>query len=253
MKFLHLFSTLSGLTLPFTASAVQLFSNTGTTSGWSNIQTEASGTVQQVTNVVREGSTALKMTQTYDSSYSGLYHSEVHAYNAYSQGDMRFYGFWFRLSENWEFTPSQGFNIAQFIAQFPGTCDTYAPSTMVWIRGNQLYTRYKYGPLCGGPTTVNSAPLATVEAGVWHKIVIQARWESNTNGYLKLWFDGNKVYEETGIRTTYNENSPFQFRVGLYANTWPTGYVAGSQTFRQIWFDEIAYGTTFADADPSQW
>ncbi|KAK5662962.1 hypothetical protein OQA88_6374 [Cercophora sp. LCS_1] len=253
MKPLTLLSALTGLALPLAASAVQLFSNTGTTSGWSNSQTEASGTIQQVTNVYKEGPSALKMTQTYVPGYTGLYHSEVHAYNAYVQGQMRFYGFWFRLSENWEFTPNQGFNIAQFIAQFPGSCDAWAPTTMVWIRGNQLYTRYKYGSICS-PTTVTSNPLATVTAGVWHKIVIQANWQTTNAGYLKLWYDGVKVYEEDDTPTTVNENNPFQFRVGLYANTWNNGnYVPGSQTFKQIWFDEIAFGTVFADADPDQW
>lgn len=237
--------------------ATQLFSNHGTTSGWSASYIDAGcgGTIEQVTNVVKEGSTALKFTHTHNPNYHGLYHSEVHAYHGYSQGQDRFYGFWFRLSETWEFTPNEGFNIAQFIANFPGTCDEWMPSTMVWISGNQLWTRRKHGSLCPSSSqqveNINTG--ATVTAGVWHKVVIQAKWESGNTGYFKLWFDGQKKVDERYVATTIQENGDFQFRVGLYANGWSNGNFKGNQPFRQIWFDEIGFGTTFADADPDQW
>ncbi|GAB1315417.1 hypothetical protein MFIFM68171_05627 [Madurella fahalii] len=250
---------LSALTAasPAVVWATQLFSNHGTTSGWSASYIDAGcgGTIQQVTNVIKEGSTALKMTHTHNPNYNGLYHAEVHAYDGYSQGQTRFYGFWFRLSEAWEFTPGESFNIAQFIANFPGTCDEWMPSTMVWISGNQLWARRKHGSLCpqSSQQTNNINTGRTVTAGVWHKIVIQAKWESDSTGYFKLWFDGDKVIEELYVPTTIQQDSPFQFRVGLYANGWSNGGYSGNQPFRQIWFDEIGFGTTFADADPDQW
>ena len=56
--------------------ATQVFGNHGTTSGWddSYIDAGCGGTVQQFTNVVKEGGTALKMTHTHNPSYNGLYH-----------------------------------------------------------------------------------------------------------------------------------------------------------------------------------
>jgi len=254
-RFFLSFSALAAL-----STSTQLFQNHGTTAGWSDsyIDPGSGGTVEEVTNIVREGSTALKMTHTHNPSYNGLYHAEVHANNGYTgKGQTRFYGFWFRLSESWEFTPGQSFNIAQFIANFPGTCDVWMPSTMVWLDGNQLWTRRKYGSLCPRETNQHTANTkatgVTVTAGVWHKIVIQARWESNANGYLKMWYDGAKVVEELGKATTIAEDGAFQFRVGLYANGWSDGNYKGNQPFRQIWFDEIAFGTEFKDADPDQW
>ncbi|KAI2689295.1 CAZyme family PL20 [Penicillium roqueforti] len=100
------------LALSLTASATQIFSNSGTTSGWSSTNQEHSGTVQEVTNVVYKGPTALKMTQVYDSSYTGRYHSEVVKNNVYKRGDTGFYGFAFCLQENWQFSPAQSYNIA---------------------------------------------------------------------------------------------------------------------------------------------
>tara|TARA_R110002060_G_scaffold56603_5_gene66950 strand:+ start:461 stop:1060 length:600 start_codon:yes stop_codon:yes gene_type:complete len=199
------------------------------------------------------------MTQTYNASYTGRYHAEVHKYNAYKKGDMGFYGFMFRLSDQWQFSPAQGYNLAQFIADFTDLpCDEdYMPSSMIWIYGNKLQSRVKVGNVC--PTTAQVPipmtfdPPAVVEAGKWHKVVIQASWKSDESGYYKIWFDGVKVVNYTG-RTTVTDGRAFQFRVGLYANSWTSkDGMLGTQAFRQVWFDEIALGTEFKDVDPGQW
>ncbi|RKG75444.1 polysaccharide lyase [Corallococcus terminator] len=235
------------------AEAAEIFRNTGTLSGWNAINREHNGTVNEVTNVTYEGPTALKVTQIYDPSYNGRYHSEVVKHNVYRRGDTGFYGFAFRLQADWQFQP-QSYNIAQFIADFSNTgCDDYMPSTMVWLSGNQLFTRVKQGSVCN-QKTVTFGNLATVTAGEWHKVIIQAKWASDGTGFFKLWFDGTKVLEQYNLSTTVSDDRYFQFRVGLYANGWyDNGYMQGSQGNRSIWFDEIAAGTTFADADPSQW
>ncbi|KAF7596681.1 hypothetical protein BBP40_000604 [Aspergillus hancockii] len=247
-------SIAASLLLTTTTQATQIFSNTGTTSGWNSINQEHKGTVQQVTNVVYQGSTALKMTQVYDASYSGRYHSEVVKNNVYKLGDEGFYGFAFRLQDAWQFSPAQSYNLAQFIADFGDTgCDDYMPSSMVWIVGDQLYTRVKTGSVCAQKSTIYSN-LATVSAGAWHKIVIQAKWRDDGTGHYKMWFDGVKVLEKYNIDTTVDDGRAFQFRVGLYANGWYDDKgMKGTQGTRQVWFDEIAAGSTFADADPDQW
>lgn len=242
------------LAFGLTVRASQIFSNTGTLSGWDSVNAEHQGSVQQVTNVVYEGPTALKMTQVYDSSYTGRYHSEVTKNNVYKRGDTGFYGFVFRLQDNWQFSPAQSYNIAQFIADFSDTgCDDYMPSSMVWVLGDQLYSRVKYGTICDQHITTFSN-LATVSSGVWHKVEIQASWKTDGTGYYKLWFDGTKVLERYNIDTTIDDGRYFQFRVGLYANGWYDDKgMKGTQGTRQVWLDEIAAGTTFADADPAQW
>ncbi len=236
-----------------TAAASAIFQNTGTTSGWNSINQEHYGSVTQVSNVVYQGASAIKVTQVYDPSYNGRYHSEVVKNNVYHRGDTGFYGFAFRLQNDWQFQ-NQPYNIAQFIADFGDTgCDDYMPSSMVWIQGNQLYTRVKQGTVCN-QQTVTFSNLATVTAGVWHKIVIQASWKSDGTGFYKLWYDGTKVLEKYNLSTTVADDRYLQFRVGLYANGWhDSGTMLGTQGTRSIWFDEIAAGTAFADADPDQW
>ena len=244
--------------LGLTAQASQIFSNHGTLAGWDAINAEHSGTVQEVTNVVYEPSTALKMTQVYDPSYTGRYHSEVVKSNVYRRGQMGFYGFAFRLQQDWQTSPAQSYNLAQFIADFSdvngGQCDDYMPSSMVWIVGNQLYSRVKTGTVCNQHITTFSN-LATIQPGSWYKVEIQASWKTDGTGYYKMWLNGVSILAQYNIDTTVEDDRAFEFRVGLYANGWhddPEG-MKGTQGTRQVWYDEIAAGTTFADADPGQW
>lgn len=237
-----------------TAQATQLFHNAGNLSGWDSINEENQGTVQEVTNVVLEGSSALKMTQVYDENYDGRYHSEVRKEDVYKLGDTGFYGFAFRLQEDWEFSPAQSYNLGQFIADFSDTgCDDWMPSSMVWLEGDQLNSRVKQGDLCNQKTETFS-DLATVTAGEWHQVIIQANWASDDTGFYKVWYDGEKVQESLDIATTVDDDRAFEFRVGLYANGWyDDGGMQGSQGTRQVWYDEIAAGTTYADVDSGQW
>ena len=244
--------------LPTASHAERLFYNSGTRSGWDFVREEHNGRVEQVNNVVYGGSTALKMTQRYDAGYSGRYHSEVDVSDGYQRGDDRFYGFAFRLSEQWEFV-SQGYNIAQFIARRPGAgCggDDWMPSTMIWLEGNKLATRLVSGeyrqPDCSR-SIKTIRDVGTVEAGKWHRVVFQTKWASDNSGSFKMWFDGDVVVDQKGVATTVNDDELFQYRVGLYANGWHDGgYMEGSQPFRQVWYDEIAVGTSFDDVNPKQ-
>ncbi|KAH8886433.1 hypothetical protein GQ53DRAFT_750697 [Thozetella sp. PMI_491] len=243
---------------PIAADASKLFCNTGTLAGWDYTKPEHDGTVQEVTNVAYKGGTALKMTQTYDSSYTGRYHSEARHTNGYKRGDELFYGFMFRLSETWEYD-SQSYNLAQFISDRVGAgCDDddWMPSSMLWIQNDQLMSRTVSGhykqPDCSRNIT-STKPLATVPRGVWNKVIIQARWASDTSGFYKIWFNGTKVVEWYNVATTTLDDFEFEFRVGLYANGWHDNkQMIGNQPFRQVWYDEVAIGTTFADVDPDQ-
>jgi hypothetical protein len=112
----------------------------------------------------------------------------------------------------------------------------------------------KQGTICA--QRIQTFPdLATVSAAVWHTVVIQADWQTDGTGFYKLWFDGAKVLEEYNLDTTIDDGRAFDLHIGLYANGWhdDAGGMKGTQGTRQVWYDQIGVGTTFADADPAQW
>jgi hypothetical protein len=239
-------------------NAAVTFLNTGTTpSGWDATNVEHLGTLQQVTNVVYRGGTAIKATQTWDQAWANAgnrFHSEVVHNDGYHRGETKSYGFAFRLQEDWDFGSSQSYNIAQFIADFSdfnSACDDWVPTTMVWLQGNQLYSRVKsWTDICNQHTNV-FGNLAAVSPGVWHTVVIEANWQSDNTGYFKLWFDGQQVLSKSGIPTTVPVGREIEFRVGLYANGWGDQKTnVGGQNTRQVWYDQIATGTTAADVNP---
>ena len=116
------------------SQATVYFHNNGTKNGWDKITIEHQGSVDQVTDVVYKGSSALMFTQIYDQSYNGRYHSEVRRMHGYQRGESLFYGFAFLIPRIWQFQ-QQSYNIAQFIGDFSDDgCNTgFIPNTMVWI------------------------------------------------------------------------------------------------------------------------
>lgn len=244
------------------SNATAYFHNTGTTSdgggfsNWDGSNLDSPDSITQSTSVAWGGSgSSIKAQTNYQGSgYTGRYHAMKSHNNGYALGDTGFYGFAFYLQSAWDFSGSQQYQLFQFIANYTDTgCDDWQPSTMVWVAGNQLNTRRNYGPSACSRTVQSYTNLATVSAGVWHRIEIQAHWTDDTSGYLKLWFDGTKVLEQYNLPVTINDSREYRMDVGLYANSWhDQGYCTGSTT-RMAWFDQVGIGSTFADADPAQW
>ncbi|KAK6072622.1 glucuronan lyase a [Seiridium cupressi] len=190
---------------------------------------ENKGTVTQVDNVSYEPSTSLKMIQTYDSSWTGWYHSEAIKTHVYTVGGQSFYGFAFRLHSEWDTSSTQTFNVAQTIANLAtnahNTCgDDWIPSMMMWVEGSQLRTRRRGNNMCGtnGDSKCTTGydyeeyPVGTIQPGVW--------------------LNGTKKMEEYNVIITYLD----------------VRKLVGSGG-RQLWIDEVGIGSTFADADPDQW
>jgi hypothetical protein len=235
------------------ANAEKIFRNEGTTEGWDLAQVEHNGYLHETTDVYFDRPPALVAGQVFDPDYPGRYHSEVRYNAGYGLGDTRYYGFAFRLHPGWEFSPPISYNIAQFIAPFESSCDSYMPTTMMWMLGSQLFTRTKHGSVCN--QTIVEYPLdVNVTAGDWHRIIIGASWQANTSGFFKVWYDGRKVLDEQNIPTTVTETEQFQFRIGLYANGWYDDRTQQPpEGIYEVFYDKIAIATTKDEADPDKW
>ena len=254
LKYAVLIPLLSLTMCSFSQAAVR-FHNTGTTSGWDGRNLDPNCSVTDSSSQTYKGGDSIKSQVNYNSGYTGRYHAMMFRNGVYHPGDTGFYGFAFYLMNSWSFT-SQQYQLFQFIADFTGNCgETWMPSTMIWIQGNQLTTRRKYGTACAQQIQQYNN-LASVSAGSWHRIVVQASWKSDSTGFLKLWYDGSKVLEQFNIATTVADGSNRYFRmdVGIYANSWHDEHrLVGTQGTRYAYFDQIGWGTAFADADPAQW
>ncbi|KAI1375937.1 polysaccharide lyase family 20 protein [Hypoxylon crocopeplum] len=240
-------------------SAAPVFKNQGTTKGWDGTNHEHKGTVTQVDDQSYKPDSSIKMVQKYDSSYSGRYHSEVYKTDVYKVGDEGYYGLAFRLDPDWDVSHGQTFNIAQFISNLEdhpdNRCkDDWIPSMMMWVEKDQLRIRSKGGDMCH--STLKEYTIGTVKPGSWHRVVLQAKWESGNSGYYKVWLDGEEALERSNIVTTYRDDQKkygFQFRAGLYANGWHDDkHMEGSQGTRQLWIDEVGFGSKYEDADPGE-
>lgn len=242
------------LLLLHTAYAVPEFANHGTLSGWARTITEADGKVTEVSDTKYRGDTALEMTQTYKPSHKGRYHSEVVYKNGYQRGDEKYYGFAFRLADDWEFINRQSYNIAQWIADFKDTgCDDWSPTSMVYLKGNTLYSRIKTGTLRKGQCKQDTREFSLktgIVPGKWYRLTFHVKWESDETGQFEAWIDGNQVHEEHNIPTTFlDDHQTFDFRVGLYANGWYDKGFEGGQKTRKIWIDEVSVGSELIDAE----
>ncbi|OTB07143.1 polysaccharide lyase family 20 protein [Hypoxylon sp. CI-4A] len=251
------FAALALLVPCMLVSASPVFKNKGTLDGWDGINHEHKGIVTQVSDQSYKSGTSIKVVQKYDSGYTGRYHSEVYKKDVYKVGDDGYYGFAFRLDPDWDTSHGQSYNIAQFISDLSdnpdNTCgDGYIPSMLMWVSKDQLMIRSKGGNMC--KSTLKKYTIGTVKPGSWHRVVLQAKWRSDSSGYYKVWFDGKEVLEKSNIITTYNDKQKkygFQFRTGLYANGWHDDKeLQGSQGTRQLWIDEVGAGNSYEDADP---
>jgi hypothetical protein len=246
--------------------ATASFHNSGTTangggfSNWDSSNLDSPDSITQSTSVLYPGtSSSIKCQTNYQGTgYTGRYHAMKRHNSGYVYGDTGFYGFAFYLQSAWDFSGSQQYQLFQMIANFAGdsqnTCgEDSQPSAMIWVSGNQLASRRNYGSDECHRTTQSYTGLATVSAGVWHRIVTQAHWTNDSTGYYKVWFDGTKVLELLNQAVTVNRPTQYTMDVGIYANSWhDQGFCTGS-TQRIAWFSKVGKGTVFADADPAQW
>ncbi|KAK9414863.1 putative Polysaccharide lyase [Seiridium unicorne] len=165
---------------------------------------ENKGTVTQVDNVSYEPSTSLKMIQTYDSSWTGRYHSEAIKTHVYTVGDQGFYGFAFRIHSEWDMS-------------------------MMWVEGSQLRTRRKGNNMCGtnGDSKWTTGydyeeyTVGTIQAGVWLNGTKKVEEYNVITTYLYAnWHDQGKLVgsddrrlwiNEVGIGSTFADADPDQW------------------------------------------
>ena len=239
------------LLAPGSAGASVQFQNTGSTSGWTRLYVEHNGSITTVTSPVYKGSTSIRARQIYDASYTGRYHCEARQSGMQKRGNDSYYGWTFRLPTNWQFV-DQNFNFQQFIASF--SCDGAAsagkPTTMTWIRGTALSTRFVTGPNACDRAFTDYTLSTAVGRGIWHRVVIHGRWRSDGTGLFQAWYDGSKKVDHAGASIPATDTA-YDGAFGMYANGWhDNGQMLGTQSTREWNIDHLRQATSYNEADP---
>ena len=100
--------------------ATVIFQNEGTTSGWGHILRDSGCSMAVVSSPTFKGSQAIRHKATYTGSGDRSIHCEVARDPAFSVGQDRYYGWTFRLANDWPSNVTQSSALAQFGTRTPG-------------------------------------------------------------------------------------------------------------------------------------
>jgi len=213
------------------------FQNDGNKEGWPNYpqKPEAIGTIDDITNPVFQGTTAIKFTQTWLTNYTGRYHSEVDFQNTQAVGDDRYYRTTVYFPTNWIYTNS---NVS--IQQWAGG----GPWLIMEIRNNNLVML----PHITGIQTLQNAPL-----GQWLRIVTHLN-TSSVNGKFEVWVNGIQRLSLTGNFSPTNAGSTeVRWSAGAYVTGWYGVLTPPTPSYIELYEDNYRITSTFAEADAPYW
>ncbi len=207
------------------------FQNDGTKEGWPNYpQTpQAKGTITDVSSPTYKGSSAISFTQTWESGYTGRYHSEVDYQNT---GTDRYYGEAEYIPTSWTYA---GDNVC--FQQWAGT----GPWLMMELRNSTITVL---------PHITGTISLGTMPKGVWTRVVVHLR--ATSSGSFQAWVNGTQKMNLSGNFTPPG-TSQVRWSTGCYVTGWFGKTSQPSPSFRQIYGDHYRIASTQAEADPANW
>ena len=218
------------------AAAEVLFQNTGNTRGWGRVFTQKAGTITEVASPVYKGSTSVKTTQTYQTSDSRNYHSEIIKEKAHLAGQDLYYGHAVYLPPDWVFH-NQNVTFQQWAPEQPE-----APWILMYLQGEKIRL--------GGRGANGDKDAGSVAGlrGTWIRFV--TRIHMATNGAFEVWINGNKTFSQNG---NFRAHGPsMRWSNGIYCTRWDTETPTGPRELT-FWHDNMRIATTYAEADPATW
>jgi hypothetical protein len=221
---------------PGAARAAVLFQNTGNMSGWGRVFTQRAGTITEVTSPVYKGTTAVKTTQTYQTSNGQNYHSEIIKTMAHLAGQDLYYGQVIYLPPDWVFH-SQNVTFQQWAPEMPE-----APWILMFLQGEKVRL--------GGRGANGDKDVGTIGGlrGTWIRIV--TRIKMATDGAFEVWINGKKEFSQNG---NFRAMGPsMRWSSGIYCTRWDTETPTGPREL-SIFHDSLRIATTYEEADPESW
>ena len=218
------------------ARAEVLFQNAGVPDGWQSLFTQKAGTITQVSSPVFKGKTAMKTTQTYQSSDGNNYHSEMIKRMAHLAGQDLYYGHAVYLPPDWVFH-SQNVTFQQWAPEMPE-----APWILMYIQNDMIRL--------GGRGAMGDKDVGRVTGlkGTWIRFV--TRIHMANPGVFEVWINGDKVFsKQWNLRAM---GPSLRWSNGIYCTRWDTETPTGPREL-SFWHDNMRIATTYEEADPASW
>jgi uncharacterized membrane protein YgcG len=218
------------------ARAEVLFQNPGNTKGWDRLFTQKAGTINEVSSPVYKGTTAVKTTQTYQTSDAKNYHSEIIKAKAHLAGQDLYYGHAVYLPADWVFH-SQNVTFQQWAPEQPE-----APWVLMYLQGDRLRLGGR------GAMGDKDAGRVTGLRGTWIRFV--TRIHMATDGVFEVWINGEKTFSQRGNWRAHGPS--MRWSNGIYCTRWDTETPTGPRELT-FFHDNMRIATTYAEADPATW
>ncbi|MDF3055824.1 MAG: hypothetical protein K0R17_39 [Rariglobus sp.] len=135
--------------------------------------------------------------------------------------------------------------------------DGTAPTNLTLGEDNMLRFSLKYqgpvNPVTGNPTTVHQVfNLAPCTVGTWHDFVVNVKWTHLSDGFLKVWLNGDLLVDYTGpTYMDYGAGKGPYFKMGDYKGV----YNWSGTGPRYFYMDEFRMGgagSTYDEVNPAQ-
>ncbi|WP_309382641.1 polysaccharide lyase [Cerasicoccus frondis] len=256
---LLLSTTLAQATTSFSAG----YEDGSLDSGYTDLELQMaeSFSLQNVTNVHREGEHSLKAYLRYGDITHGGPRAETYSGRVDGTladiGETKFYGFSVYIVSSWEFDDTNEDIVFQWYSlRDPCENQHKSPSMFLAIKRDEWVLRINADP---DPCTMDNDPpikdqvtLGPVQTGRWLDCVVKVHWSYGSDGLVEVWTKTNtdSAYTHVLLRdgpNCYNDENPLCLKWGIYKPSWNNGPTSVDK--RSVWHDAIRVGDSFSEVE----
>jgi ribosomal protein L14 len=211
------------------------FENSSYLTGWTNNQHCCNYSVQQTTEQIKAGSSALRLeVRSTDPQTSSSIRSEITRSSDPLNID-RWYGFSMYLKD-WVNDPA-----GEHVFQWHPDNSSGSSALSLWTSGGRFTIVTNNTGTSSGNVYNDIGPVLSNQ---WVDFVIRIRWSTSNTGLLQVWRNGTLVVNKIDVKTAAITNS---FKLGINKYGW--GIQTSTTTQRILYFDEVRVGNENATYD----
>jgi hypothetical protein len=216
------------------------FQNNGDHTTWPNYpQTpEAKGTITNVSSPTFHSTSSIHFTQTFESGYTGRYHSEVDIEGIQQNNQDRYYGLALYVPSNWQNATDQ----VNF-QQWAGT----GPWLIMRIDGSDILMLFDSSATGGGEPHLQAMP-----HGAWTRVVSRI-YSHGSTGEFQCWINGTLKITRNGNFQAPGNGGAIRWSAGCYVSGWYQRSSPQGPSFRETYETHYRVADSYANAEPNNW